>query len=61
MLFRSTVGSGPSTEPTVVAKVGMSRDHAKSVLRILHATLSQTESTSVAPKKLALPDDTRKK
>jgi len=54
-------GSGPTSEPIVVAKIGMSRDHAKSVLRILQATLSQTETAPTASKKLTFPDDTRKK
>ncbi len=35
--------TGPTSQPEVVAKVGMSREHAKSVLQILQATLSQTE------------------
>lgn len=37
--------SGPAGQPSTVAKVGMSREHAKSVLQILQATLSQTERT----------------
>ena len=36
-------GSGPKTQPTPVARVGMSREHAKSVLKILEVTLNQTE------------------
>lgn len=35
--------SGPKATPTHVARVGMSREHAKSVLQILQMTLSQTE------------------
>ncbi len=35
--------TGPASQPSTVAKVGMSREHAKSVLQILQATLSQTE------------------
>lgn len=50
-------GSGPAAQPTVVAKVGMSREHAKSVLHILQVTLNQTERTTVGPKKLASPDE----
>jgi transcriptional regulator with XRE-family HTH domain len=34
---------GPNAAPASVARVGMSREHAKSVLQILQATLSQTE------------------
>lgn len=36
-------GTGPASQPSTVAKVGMSREHAKSVLQILQTTLSQTE------------------
>ena len=35
--------TGPASQPSTVAKVGMSREHAKSVLQILQATLLQTE------------------
>lgn len=47
--------SGPNHKPNSVAKVGMSREHAKSVLQILQATLSQTEQ--IVPK---LPDTNRR-
>lgn len=53
-------GTGPGSPPSTVAKVGMSRDHAKSVLHILQATLAQTERTPSVPKKITYPDDTRK-
>lgn len=36
---------GPAGQPSIVARVGMSREHAKSVLQILQATLAQTERT----------------
>ena len=35
--------TGPTSQPETVAKVGMSREHARSVLQILQATLYQTE------------------
>jgi transcriptional regulator with XRE-family HTH domain len=35
--------SGPNAKPSTVARIGMSREHAKSVLQILQATLNQTE------------------
>lgn len=35
--------SGPGSQPSSVARVGMSREHAKSVLQILQVTLNQTE------------------
>jgi len=53
-------GTGPGSQPTTVAKVGMSREHAKSVLHILQTTLTQTERPATVPKKLTYPDDTRK-
>lgn len=36
-------GASPNTKPNTVARVGMSREHAKSVLQILQITLEQTE------------------
>jgi transcriptional regulator with XRE-family HTH domain len=36
-------GTGPNSAPNSVSRVGMSREHAKSVLQILQMTLSQTE------------------
>lgn len=36
-------GGGPNSKPIYVAKVGMSREHAKSVLEILQVTLGQVE------------------
>ncbi|HET6864044.1 MAG TPA: helix-turn-helix transcriptional regulator [Candidatus Saccharimonadales bacterium] len=35
--------SGPVNTSQTVARVGMSREHAKSILKILQATLTQTE------------------
>jgi hypothetical protein len=35
--------SGPKSPPNTVARVGMSREHAKSVLEILKMTLEQTD------------------
>lgn len=46
--------SGPNATPTPVARVGMSREHAKSVLQILQMTLSQTEKN--LPKQTIYPD-----
>ncbi|MGA3150433.1 MAG: helix-turn-helix transcriptional regulator [Candidatus Saccharimonadales bacterium] len=49
--------TGPNAKPASVARVGMSREHAKSVLQILQVTLSQTEKQSSGlPKKLIAPD-----
>ena len=36
-------GASPSSKPTTVSRVGMSREHAKSVLDILRLTLEQTD------------------
>lgn len=36
-------GANPSAKPVSVARVGMSREHAKSVLEILKLTIEQTE------------------
>jgi transcriptional regulator with XRE-family HTH domain len=44
--------SGPPNTSQSVAKVGMSREHAKSILQILQATLAQTEQNT--------PDNTPK-
>ncbi|MBI2588921.1 helix-turn-helix transcriptional regulator [Candidatus Saccharibacteria bacterium] len=55
MNFMQNTGSG--TQPAVVAKIGMSREHAKSVLQILQLTLSQTEKNILKlPNKLIAPD-----
>lgn len=51
-------GTGPSSKPAIIAKMGMSREHAKSVLHILQMTLAQTERGSGGiPRKLASPDN----
>jgi|SRR5581483_155536 len=39
----SFMQGGPANTANTVARIGMSREHAKSVLKILEATLSQTE------------------
>lgn len=57
-------GSGSAGQPSSIAKVGMSREHAKSVLQILQATLAQTEKP-VQPRRLptqgnTTPDETTK-
>ena len=45
-------------QPVAVARVGMSREHAKSVLQILQVTLAQTEKpVSQVPNKLTAPDN----
>lgn len=39
----SFMQGGPQNSASTVARIGMSREHAKSVLKILEVTLSQTE------------------
>lgn len=51
-------GSGSKNQSSPVARVGMSREHAKSVLQILQITLAQTErSTPKLPKRIITPDN----
>jgi len=50
--------TGANTQPVSVARVGMSREHAKSVLQILQLTITQTEQpVTKLPKKLAATDN----
>lgn len=53
--------SGPGKQPASVSRIGMSREHAKSVMQILQTTLNQTQQhiTDVA-KKLPSPDEANK-
>ncbi len=44
-------GAGPSNQPLAVARVGMSKEHAKSVLEVLQKSLDQAET----PQPKALP------
>jgi len=49
--------AGTNSSPKAIARVGMSREHAKSVLQILQVTLAQTEKPVVGmPEKLIAPD-----
>ncbi len=48
-------GAGPSNQPLAVARVGMSREHAESVLNVLQQTLSQSGQASTATKSLPAP------
>jgi hypothetical protein len=40
--------AGPNNQTLAVARVGMSREHAKSVLELLQRTLDQTEQKTIA-------------
>ncbi len=48
-------GSGPNNQPLAVARIGMSKEHARSVLEVLQKTLEQSE-----PKGLPAPDNRSK-
>lgn len=50
--------AGPSNQPLVVSRLGMSREHAQSLLELLQATLSQQEKDT--QKKLAAPAEESK-
>jgi transcriptional regulator with XRE-family HTH domain len=50
-------GGGPNMQPLAVARVGMSKEHAKSVLEVLKQTLTQSEQGPSLQK--ALPEDTQ--
>lgn len=49
-------GAGPNNQPLAIARIGMSREHAKSVLEVLQKTLDQADEP---PKQLAPPEDTK--
>lgn len=50
-------GAGPGTQPLAVSRIGMSREHAQSVLDVLRATLeNSTEISQKQPKKLNPPE-----
>jgi transcriptional regulator with XRE-family HTH domain len=55
----SFMQGGPKNSAHPVARIGMSREHAKSVLRILEITLSQTEKK--LPGKIRSQDNDRAK
>lgn len=47
-------GAGPSSQPLAVSRVGMSKEHARSVLEVLQKTLEQADNPSI-PKQLKAP------
>lgn len=49
-------GAGPNNQPLAVARVGMSREHAKSVLEVLQKTLSEADNPTFTTKYLQSPD-----
>lgn len=56
---------GPGGKPLAISRIGMSREHAKSVLDILQKTLAQSEPRQLPPQKRATrarkPKDTKPK
>lgn len=52
-------GASPSSKPHTVSRVGMSREHAKSVLQILQITLEQTEKNIASLNQPQLNSDKR--
>ena len=46
--------TGPNNQPLAVSRIGMSKEHAKSVLELLQQTLNQQNQS---PKALPAPDN----
>ena len=51
-------GAGPGQAPLAVSKVGMSKEHAKSLIDVLQRTLDQAENPP-APKQIEGPQDSK--
>lgn len=58
MNFMQTTGQ--NNQPTTVSRIGMSREHAHSVLAVLQKTLSEAEGPTNGPKMLDAPDAKQK-
>lgn len=52
--------SGPQGQPLIVSRVGMSREHAKAVLRVLNQTLNSTPKALPEPRKSSRQKRTRR-
>ncbi len=52
-------GAGPNNQPLAVARIGMSKEHAVSVLEVLKQTLEQADKNN-KPKSLPKPENQRK-
>ncbi len=48
-------GAGPNNQPLAIARIGMSKEHAQSVLEVLQKTLQQTETEKPKTKSLPSP------
>lgn len=53
-------GAGPNNQPLAVARVGMSREHAKSVLEVLQRTLAQSEQKALPAPDSSNTDEQKK-
>lgn len=51
-------GAGPNNKPLAVSRVGMSKEHAKSIIEILQKTLEQS---NIPPKQLKNPNNKKNK
>jgi transcriptional regulator with XRE-family HTH domain len=51
-------GAGPQAQPITVSRIGMSREHARSVLEVLQKTLEQADGVPKEPRRLDAPDAT---
>lgn len=49
-------GAGPNNNPLAVSRIGMSREHAKSVIEVLQKTLEQADKPKQPPKLLNSPE-----
>jgi hypothetical protein len=52
--------SGSNNQPVTVSRIGMSREHAESVLQVLKRTLTESENAPSEPKRLDAPDVNQK-
>lgn len=50
-------GAGLNNQPLAVSRVGMSKEHAKSILAVLQKTLEQAEDVAKEPKRLQAGSD----
>lgn len=48
-------GAGPNHQPLIVARLGMSKEHARSIIELLQKTLAQSEPKSLPPHSTHLP------
>lgn len=49
--------AGPGNQPLVVSRLGMSREHAESIIELLQKTLAQPNKVNIEPKALPAPEN----